>query len=175
MRVGATVLLHGLVARPELNGVRGTVVKAADPKSGRIGVRLSEGGTIALKPSNLTDVAEQVTAAVLSDFDLLRAIFSHGQRWERAGIWSGVCSQWRSCTFADPDLYRSIVVVGSQTLPPPPRDASAAMPPPPRGGPLNASRVRPSAARRTSSAIGMEAPKGCGAWTAFQNYYYYYY
>ena len=55
MRIGATVLLHGLVARPELNGVRGTVVKALDPRSGRVGVRLNEGGSaIALKPSNLT-------------------------------------------------------------------------------------------------------------------------
>lgn len=62
MRVGATVLLHGLVARPDLNGTRGTVVKAADPKSGRFGVRLHEGGsTIALKPDNLTDTAAEVT------------------------------------------------------------------------------------------------------------------
>ena len=60
IRIGATVLLHGLVARPELNGARGTVVKALDPRSGRVGVRLDEGGsTIALKPSNLTDARQQ--------------------------------------------------------------------------------------------------------------------
>jgi len=60
IRIGATVLLHGLVARPELNGARGTVVNALDPRSGRVGVRLDEGGsTIALKPSNLTDARQQ--------------------------------------------------------------------------------------------------------------------
>ena len=120
MRVGATVLVHGLVARPELNGVRGTVVKAADPKSGRVGVRLDEGGSaMALKPSNLTDVAQEATAAVLSDPDLLRAILSYGKRWERSGIYSGVCSHWRSCTWTA-DMYRSVVVVGA--MPPPPRE-----------------------------------------------------
>ena len=58
MRVGATVLLHGLVARPELNGVRGTVVRAADPTSGRVDVRLNGAGNaiVSLKLSNVTDV-----------------------------------------------------------------------------------------------------------------------
>ena len=120
MRVGATVLLHDLVARPELNGVRGTVVKAADPKSGRVGVRLEGGGMIALKLSNLTDVATEVIAAVLSDMDLLRAILAHCKRWERSGIHSGVCSQWRTCNFTDADMYRSIIVVDA--TPPPPKD-----------------------------------------------------
>ena len=122
MRVGATVLLHGLVARPELNGVRGMVVTAADPKTGRCGVRLDDGGSaMALKLSNLTDVAQEATAAVLSDPDLRRAILSRGKRWERSGIHSGVCTQWRSCTWADAEMFRSVVVVDA--IPPPPRDS----------------------------------------------------
>ena len=58
LKVGSTVLLHGLAARPELNGARGTVVKAGDPGSGRVGVRLGAGGSaLSLKPSNLTEIA----------------------------------------------------------------------------------------------------------------------
>ena len=127
MRVGATVLLHGLVARPELNEQRGTVVKAADPKSGRVGVRLDDGGSaIALKPGNLTDLAAPVVAEVFSDLDLLRSIFSHVERWARSGILSGVSSQWRSCILADADTYKSVLVVSGHRLPPPPRDAARA-------------------------------------------------
>ena len=68
MHVGTSVLLHGLVARPELNGVRGTVIKEVDPSSGRVHVRLDEGEstdkssrTIALKQSNLTIDAKKTT------------------------------------------------------------------------------------------------------------------
>lgn len=84
------------------NGVRGTVVKAADPKSGRYGVRLDTGGDpMALKLSNLTD---------------------YTTRWERSGIHSGVSSRWRSCVWADADMYHFIVVVGSNSLLRPPRN-----------------------------------------------------
>ena len=63
MDVGATVLLDGLVARPKLNGQRGTVIKAADPTSGRYGVRLDDGSKILLSLGKKLDF-EQAAAHV---------------------------------------------------------------------------------------------------------------
>ena len=54
--VGARVTLRGLVSRPELNGAAGRVLKL-DKKTGRYGVRLADGGLMAVKPSNLEPMA----------------------------------------------------------------------------------------------------------------------
>ena len=101
---GSTVLLHSLVSRPELNGRRGTVVTAADKKSGRVGVRVEgEDAPIALKPANLIDTAAEAMAAVFADADLLRLIFENVERWARAGVLSAVCTVWRSVVWSHAD------------------------------------------------------------------------
>ena len=40
LRVGSPVQLHSLVKQPELNGLRGTIVQAADTATGRFAVRM---------------------------------------------------------------------------------------------------------------------------------------
>ena len=42
LRVGSPVQLHSLVKQPELNGLRGAIVKAADTATGRFAVRVDE-------------------------------------------------------------------------------------------------------------------------------------
>ena len=126
--VGTAVCLHSLTARPELNGLRGTIVKAADATSGRLGVRVAEtSGILSLKPANLVDVKAEAIAAVLCDQDLSLLVLAHLERWAQAGILSGVCKLWQRCIWSSPDLYRVIIVVASETqMPSPPRDASRA-------------------------------------------------
>ena len=50
--VGEQVLVHGLVAKPELNDRTGTAT-AWNSKSGRYAVRLQDGSAVALKAANL--------------------------------------------------------------------------------------------------------------------------
>ena len=50
--VGEQVLVHGLVAKPELNDRTGTAA-GWDSERGRYSVRLQDGSTVALKPANL--------------------------------------------------------------------------------------------------------------------------
>jgi hypothetical protein len=50
--VGKQVLVHGLVAKPELNNRTGTAA-GWDSERGRYAVRLQDGSTVALKPANL--------------------------------------------------------------------------------------------------------------------------
>jgi hypothetical protein len=50
--VGNQVLVHGLVAKPELNNRMGTAA-GWDSERGRYSVRLQDGSTVALKPANL--------------------------------------------------------------------------------------------------------------------------
>jgi len=50
--VGKQVLLHGLVAKPELNDMTGTAT-GWNSKSGRYAVRLQDGSAVALKAANL--------------------------------------------------------------------------------------------------------------------------
>ena len=50
--VGKQVLVHGLVAKPELNNRTGTAA-GWDSERGRYSVRLQDGSTVALKPANL--------------------------------------------------------------------------------------------------------------------------
>ena len=50
--VGKQVLVHGLVAKPELNDRTGTAA-GWDSERGRYSVRLQDGSTVALKPANL--------------------------------------------------------------------------------------------------------------------------
>jgi hypothetical protein len=50
--VGEQVLLHGLVAKPELNNRRG-IATAWDSERGRYTVRLQDGTMVAFKPENL--------------------------------------------------------------------------------------------------------------------------
>ena len=50
--VGKQVLVHGLVAKPELNDRTGTAA-GWDSARGRYSVRLQDGSTVALKPANL--------------------------------------------------------------------------------------------------------------------------
>ena len=50
--VGKQVLVHGLVAKPELNQRTGTAA-GWDSERGRYSVRLQDGSTVALKPANL--------------------------------------------------------------------------------------------------------------------------
>ena len=72
--IGTTVTITGLVARPELNGVRGRTLKY-DAASGRYGIRLpveNGGSLLAVKPSNLDvmpalDVGGADTARELLD------------------------------------------------------------------------------------------------------------
>ena len=59
---GQRVTIHGLVARPELNGELGTV-QEYDGFSGRYGVALYRGGHMALKPSSLQGVSTDAVAA----------------------------------------------------------------------------------------------------------------
>ena len=49
---GTVVTLHGLVAKPDLNGVSGRILKF-DADTGRYGVRLATGKLVALKPTSL--------------------------------------------------------------------------------------------------------------------------
>ena len=50
LRVGSPVQLHSLVKQPELNGLRGTIVKAADTATGRFAVRMDELSTATRPP-----------------------------------------------------------------------------------------------------------------------------
>ena len=50
--VGKQVLVHGLVAKPELNDRTGTAA-GWDSERGRYAVLLQDGSTVALKPANL--------------------------------------------------------------------------------------------------------------------------
>ena len=54
---GSVVTIHGLQAKPELNGQRGRALKY-DPKTGRLGVLIKDVGKLALKPSNLMSEAD---------------------------------------------------------------------------------------------------------------------
>ena len=114
MRVGTAVRLHSLVGRPSLNGCIGVIGKTVDATTGRYGVRVDgESTMLALRPANLVNVAAEAMHAVLDNVDLLRLILVHIPRWARAGIVSGVSSMLRKCVWADPDLYRSVVVVAA--------------------------------------------------------------
>ena len=53
LEVGAAVEIHSLQKSPELNGVRGEVVKSQDLGTGRCVVRSATGRELALKPVNL--------------------------------------------------------------------------------------------------------------------------
>ena len=61
--VGKQVLVHGLVAKPELNHRTGTAA-SWDSERGRYSVRLQDGSTVALKPANLRqlDTAQELHA-----------------------------------------------------------------------------------------------------------------
>jgi hypothetical protein len=122
MRIGTSVAIHSLVSRPTLNGRHGTIVKAMDAKTGRVGVKVEgEEKAVALKPSNLIDLVAEAMAAVFTNVDLLRIIWANVERWIRAGVLSGVCSLWHSEIWCHPDLYKAIVLVGSPgKLPRPP-------------------------------------------------------
>ena len=114
LAIGHVVELHSLITRPELNSCRGVVVKRADPVSGRIGVRLDGiRNPMAFKPINLVDVTLQAISTVVMDDNMLRLVMAHVERWARIAVLSAVCTQWRDCISIDPDLYRSLVVVGS--------------------------------------------------------------
>ena len=105
--------------QPELNGLRGTIVKAADTVTGRFAVQVDEpsrqqpGRRVTLLPANLVDLAAEAMATVFGDIDLLRVILTFIERWVRAGFLSGVSSEWRSCIWSHPDLYHSIVVLAT--------------------------------------------------------------
>ena len=58
--VGKQVLVHGLVAKPELNDRTGTAT-GWDSERGRYTVRLQDGNTVALKPANLRTLQSQPT------------------------------------------------------------------------------------------------------------------
>jgi len=58
--IGSRVSVHDLKAKPEFNGVRGTVLGAQG--SERVQVRLDDGVEIALKPTNLTPQADAADA-----------------------------------------------------------------------------------------------------------------
>ena len=64
--VGHEVTLNGLVSAPQLNGVRGTVVSAKDPATGRHTIQLATtGNAISVKPENFTLLtADPVTGMV---------------------------------------------------------------------------------------------------------------
>ena len=55
--VGRSVVLNGLIARPELNGTRG-IALSFNPETGRYNVQMPKGEFIALKPANLTSASE---------------------------------------------------------------------------------------------------------------------
>jgi len=50
--VGSRVVLHGIVAKPELNGMTG-IIESHIADKGRCGVKLGDGSVISLKPANL--------------------------------------------------------------------------------------------------------------------------
>lgn len=50
---GSRVEVHGLQAKPELNGSCGQIVQKLDPESGRYGVTLDGGSSVRIKPANL--------------------------------------------------------------------------------------------------------------------------
>jgi len=52
--LGAQVILNGLVSKPELNGMIGECLKF-DANTGRVGVRLSNGQILAIRPGNLLE------------------------------------------------------------------------------------------------------------------------
>ena len=91
----------------------------ADAVTGRYTVRMVDASpnepdrTVyrALLPTNLMNTASEAISAVFSDRDLLLSILTYIKRWERAGVLSGVSSEWRHCVWCDPDLYRSIVLL----------------------------------------------------------------
>ena len=56
--VGEQVLVHGLVAKPELNDRTGTAA-GWDSERGRYSVRLRDGSTVALKPANLRKLEQK--------------------------------------------------------------------------------------------------------------------
>ena len=58
--VGKRVIIHGVVAKPELNGKKGTCI-SYDAERGRIVVRLDAGDTVSLKPNN---VAEEINPEI---------------------------------------------------------------------------------------------------------------
>ena len=112
--LGSAVELHSLVNRPELNGLRGVVIGDADPATGRHAVRVDLGDRtidVLLLPTNLINLTAEAIGSVFSDPDLLKLIVKHIKRSARVGIMTGVCNEWRSCIYEDPDLYRSIVVL----------------------------------------------------------------
>ena len=51
--MGAAVEIHSLQKSPELNGVRGEIIKSQDPDTGRCGVKTATGRELAFKPVNL--------------------------------------------------------------------------------------------------------------------------
>ena len=55
-RVGGTVAIQGVLAKPELNGQTGTVLGAQGAE--RVQVRLASGVEMALKPTNLAESSE---------------------------------------------------------------------------------------------------------------------
>ena len=58
--LGRSVLVSGLIARPELNGTRGVAV-TYNAETGRYNVRMPQGEVIALKPTNLAAATEGST------------------------------------------------------------------------------------------------------------------
>ena len=109
LAVGTTVRLLGLAGRPKLNGQWGVISNAASEKTGRCGVLVpEEPKRLAIKPNNLALAYDAVAArvALFSDQDLLRAVFVHLERWERAGVITGVSHSWRRAALAQPDLWR---------------------------------------------------------------------
>ena len=111
MRVADAVRLHSLQARPELNGRRGTIVKAAGPGEVRLGVRLDgETAAIALKAANLTNLTTAAIATVFTNEDLLRNVLTFIARYARAAILCRVSKQWDDVVWKHGDLFRSVVV-----------------------------------------------------------------
>ena len=63
------VKLHGLVARPELNGAIGTVVESDGAKPGRLKVQLLEPfEVVSVKQSNAEVSGETITSLVLKRY-----------------------------------------------------------------------------------------------------------
>jgi hypothetical protein len=54
--VGERVKLHGLVARPELNGLEGVVAEEYDEVTGRFTIRLDPIGSLEIEASKLVQV-----------------------------------------------------------------------------------------------------------------------
>ena len=55
-RVGSTVVIQGVLKKPELNSQTGTVLGAQGAE--RVQVRLASGVEVALKPTNLRELSE---------------------------------------------------------------------------------------------------------------------